>query len=98
MNGKHGEDHWSSLQVWFLKIKKSRHIYHPYPFGRYKNRASNIGGSVMAVYDANGDGLNDVVSNLNAHGSGLAWFEQKRDAAGNITFGWHIYFLEYTGI
>jgi hypothetical protein len=29
----------------------------------------------MAVYDANGDGLNDVVSNLNAHGSGLAWFE-----------------------
>ncbi|MEP7111493.1 MAG: FG-GAP-like repeat-containing protein, partial [Ferruginibacter sp.] len=53
--------------------------YHPVPFGRYKNRAGGIGGAVMAVYDANGDGLNDVVSNLNAHGFGLAWFEQKRD-------------------
>lgn len=25
------------------------------------------GGSVMAVYDVNGDGLNDVVNSLNAH-------------------------------
>jgi hypothetical protein len=70
--------------------------YHPYPFGRYKNRASNIGGSVMAVYDANGDGLNDVVSNLNAHGFGLAWFEQKRGAAGNITFVRHMINDDYS--
>ncbi len=70
--------------------------YHPYAFGRYKNRASNIGGSVMAVYDANGDGLNDVVSNLNAHGFGLAWFEQKRDAAGNITFVRHMINDDYS--
>ena len=70
--------------------------YHPYPFGRYKNRASNIGGSVMAVYDANGDGLNDVVSNLNVHGFGLAWFEQKRDAAGNITFIRHMINDDYS--
>ena len=40
----------------------------------------------MVVYDVNGDGLNDVVAGLNAHGFGLAWFQQKRDAAGNITF------------
>jgi hypothetical protein len=64
--------------------------YHPVPFGRYKNRASNIGGSVMAVYDANGDGLNDVVSNLNVHGFGLAWFEQKRNGSGNISFVRHM--------
>ncbi|MBK5270997.1 MAG: VCBS repeat-containing protein [Bacteroidia bacterium] len=70
--------------------------YHPYAFGRYKNRASNIGGSVMAVYDANGDGLNDVVSNLNAHGFGLAWFEQKRDAPGNITFVRHMINDDYS--
>jgi len=70
--------------------------YHPYPFGRYKNRASNIGGSVMAVYDANGDGLNDVVSNLNAHGFGLAWFEQKRDASGNISFVRHMINDDYS--
>jgi len=70
--------------------------YHPYAFGRYKNRASNIGGSVMAVYDANGDGLNDVVSNLNAHGFGLAWFEQKRDASGNTTFVRHMISDDYS--
>ena len=70
--------------------------YHPVAFGRYKNRASNIGGSVMAVYDANGDGLNDVVSNLNVHGFGLAWFEQKRDASGNISFVRHMINDDYS--
>ena len=70
--------------------------YHPYAFGRYKNRASNIGGSVMAVFDANGDGLNDVVSNLNVHGFGLAWFEQKKDAGGNITFIRHMINDDYS--
>ncbi|SFP81193.1 FG-GAP-like repeat-containing protein [Parafilimonas terrae] len=70
--------------------------YHPFAFGRYKNRATNIGGSVMAVYDANGDGLNDVVSNLNVHGFGLAWFEQKKDAAGNISFERHIINDDYS--
>lgn len=70
--------------------------YHPVAFGRYKNRANNIGGSVMAVYDVNGDGLNDVVSNLNVHGFGLAWFEQKRDARGNITFERHMVSDDYS--
>lgn len=69
--------------------------YHPYAFGRYKNRASNIGGSVMAVYDVNGDGLNDVVSNLNVHGFGLAWFEQKRNG-GTITFIRHMINDDYS--
>jgi hypothetical protein len=64
--------------------------YHPQAFGRYGKRSVGIGGSLMAVYDANGDGLNDVVTNLNAHGFGLAWFEQKRDAAGNISFARHM--------
>ncbi len=70
--------------------------YHPVAFGRYKNRASNIGGSVMAVFDANGDGLNDVVSNLNVHGFGLAWFEQKKDAGGHITFIRHMINDDYS--
>jgi hypothetical protein len=30
----------------------------------------------MLVYDVNGDGLNDVITSLNAHGYGLAWYEQ----------------------
>jgi hypothetical protein len=35
------------------------------------------GGSQMFGYDVNGDGQTDVVSALNAHGYGVAWFEQK---------------------
>ena len=44
----------------------------------------------MEVFDVNGDGLADVVTSLNAHGWGLAWFEQKRDAQGNISFVRHM--------
>jgi hypothetical protein len=39
--------------------------------------------------------LNDVVCSLNAHGFGLAWFEQKRDADGNISFVRHIISDDY---
>jgi Domain of Unknown Function (DUF1080)/FG-GAP-like repeat len=62
--------------------------YHPEAFGRWGRGI--MGGSVMAVYDVNGDGLNDVVTVLNAHGWGMAWFEQKRDAAGKISFVKHM--------
>ena len=70
--------------------------YHPVAFGRYGNRSTHIGGSVMAVYDANGDGLNDVVTSLNAHGFGMAWYEQKRDAAGDISFQRHMINDDYS--
>lgn len=62
--------------------------YHPEVFGRYGHGIA--GGAVMAVYDVNGDGLNDVVTSLNAHGWGLAWFEQKHDAQGNVSFVRHM--------
>jgi len=62
--------------------------YHPEVFGRYGHGIA--GGSVMAVYDVNGDGLKDVVTSLNAHGWGMAWFEQKKDAQGNISFVRHM--------
>ncbi len=66
--------------------------YHSQAFARYGhfNFAGGLGGSVMGVYDINGDGLTDVVTALNAHGGGLAWFEQKRDKASNISFVPHI--------
>jgi hypothetical protein len=60
--------------------------YHPVDFGG----RNGTGGAIMAVYDVNGDGLNDVVTSLNAHGWGLAWFEQKRDAQGTISFVRHM--------
>lgn len=62
--------------------------YHPQAFGRYGHGIA--GGAVMGVYDVNGDGLNDVVTSLDAHGWGLAWYEQKRDAQGNISFVQHM--------
>jgi hypothetical protein len=55
--------------------------FHPMQFGN--------GGAEMGVYDVNGDGLNDVVTAIAAHGWGLAWFEQKRDAQGDISFVRH---------
>ena len=36
----------------------------------------DIGGAQMHVYDVDGDGMNDVVTSLNSHGYGLAWFKQ----------------------
>ena len=69
--------------------------YHPEAFARYGRGI--VGGSVMAVFDVNGDGRNDVVTNLNAHGFGLAWYEQKRDAASKISFVQHMVVDDYSG-
>jgi hypothetical protein len=63
--------------------------YHPEPFGRQNGRGAP-GGAEMCVYDVNGDKLNDVVTSLQAHVFGLAWFEQKRDAGGKISFVRHM--------
>jgi hypothetical protein len=61
--------------------------YHPAAFGRWTR--SSPGGAEMAVYDVNGDGLNDVVTSLQAHGLGLSWFEQKKAADGTRSFVEH---------
>jgi hypothetical protein len=43
----------------------------------------------------NGDGLNDIVASLDAHGFGLAWFEQKRAGNGEISFVEHMVMDNY---
>jgi hypothetical protein len=43
------------------------------------------GGAQMFTYDVNGDGKNDVITSLAAHGYGLAWFEQTNE--GGVV-GW----------
>ncbi len=62
--------------------------YHPVAFGRWDR--SLPGGATMAIYDVNGDGRNDIVTSLQAHGLGLAWFEQQRGADGAIGFTRHM--------
>ncbi len=56
-------------------------IKHPFPFA--------AAAAQMLVYDVNGDGLNDVITSINAHGYGLSWYEQVREN-GNITFREHV--------
>ncbi|HEX6984547.1 MAG TPA: VCBS repeat-containing protein [Planctomycetaceae bacterium] len=55
--------------------------YHPHPF------AGNA--AQMYAYDVNGDGLNDVITSLEAHGWGLAWYEQVKEN-GEIGFKKHL--------
>ena len=69
--------------------------YHPQAFGRW-GRSEGAGGAEIVVYDVNGDRLNDVVTGLNAHGWGLAWFEQKRDGNGAISFERHMIMDDYS--
>ena len=67
--------------------------YHAEAFGRWGR--INAGGATIGVYDVNGDGLNDVVTSLEAHGFGLAWFEQKRAGNGDISFVKHVVMGNY---
>jgi hypothetical protein len=64
--------------------------FHRAPFGATEGEWFLRGGADIFVYDVNGDGLQDVITSLNAHGPGLAWFEQQRDAKGNISWKRHI--------
>lgn len=44
------------------------------------------GGAQIHVYDVDGDGLNDIITSLNGHGYGLAWFRQTRGNDGAVRF------------
>lgn len=56
---------------------------HPFPF------AAKNGSSQMFAYDVDGDGDNDVITCLAAHGYGLAWYENIKEN-GEITFKAHV--------
>jgi hypothetical protein len=64
--------------------------YHSVRFGRWPRAGASPGGGELRVFDVNGDGLNDVVTSLEAHGWGLAWFEQTRSASGDASWTEHI--------
>jgi hypothetical protein len=50
-----------------------------------KNDARFGGGAQAYGYDVNGDGKQDVITSLEAHGWGIAWFEQTNDGG---VIGW----------
>jgi hypothetical protein len=56
---------------------------HEHPF------APGIGPAQMFAYDVDGDGDNDIVTALNAHGYGLAWYEHVKEG-DKITFKQHL--------
>lgn len=64
--------------------------FHPVAFGATEGEWFLRGGGDIVVYDVNGDGVPDIISSLNAHGPGLAWFEQQRDAQGHSTWKKHL--------
>ncbi len=61
---------WNGRSLW---------TYHPHRFSTAR------GGAQMFVDDVDGDGDGDVISAIDAHGWGLAWYEQ-RSGDGGIRF------------
>ena len=64
--------------------------YHPAELGSWPRAGASPGGGEMMVYDVNGDKLNDVVTSLQGHGWGLAWYEQVRDDKDQVGFAEHV--------
>jgi hypothetical protein len=92
INGDGRADYVMAYGWWEQPPKGSTALwtYHPQEFGRWGASQGGAGGAEMGIYDVNGDKLNDVVTALEGHGFGLAWFEQKRDGAGKISFVRHM--------
>ena len=59
--------------------------------GSYYRWPYCLNGAQMHLCDVNGDGLPDLISSIDAHGYGLAWFEQlpTRAPSGEIQFRTH---------
>jgi hypothetical protein len=60
------------------------------PVWTFHAQPMGVGGSQMYAWDVNGDGLNDIITALAAHGFGLAWYEQYREGP-EIKFREHIF-------
>lgn len=63
------------------------------PWLRHPATFSPGGGAQMFAYDVNGDGKNDIITSLAAHGYGMAWYEQlsERNPNGHPQFRGHVF-------
>lgn len=57
---------------------------------QHKVAFSGPGGGQMFAYDVDGDGDNDIITSLQAHSYGLAWYEQKKKEGGEVVYDQHI--------
>lgn len=64
---------------WFEQPADPRGLW-PFHRGRFSR---GRGGAQMLVYDVDGDGDNDVVTAIDSHGWGLAWFERVEPESGD---------------
>ncbi len=69
--------------------------FHPYNFSSPDGKGH--GGAQMYTYDVDGDGDADVITSIQAHKYGLAWFEQVTGADGKPTFTRHEILSENPG-
>lgn len=62
------------------------------PVWKFHKQFFGAGGSQIYAYDVNGDGRNDVITALAAHGFGLAWYEQlpRKQPQPEIAFREHM--------
>jgi hypothetical protein len=60
------------------------------PWTKHAETFSENGSAQMYAYDVDGDGDNDVITSLEAHGYGLAWYEQVKDGDGKGGFKQHL--------
>jgi hypothetical protein len=64
---------------------------------RYYTWPYALGGAQIYVHDVNGDGLPDIVASLDAHGYGLAWFEQLPRSRGDHDIQFRPHFIMKAG-
>ncbi|HRR33094.1 MAG TPA: FG-GAP-like repeat-containing protein [Kiritimatiellia bacterium] len=76
--------------AWFeapKDIRKDTWKAHPIALGAKDGKVEHTANII--VFDVNNDGLNDLITSA-AHKHGIFWYEQRRDAAGNISWQQHL--------
>jgi putative membrane-bound dehydrogenase-like protein len=57
---------------------------------QHKVAFAGPGGGQMFAYDVDGDGDNDIITSLQAHAYGLAWYEQTKKDGGEVVYKKHV--------